>query len=75
MTSERADPRQSTEGARLRCAHPGQAISIGTAAVTKLHLDLQFTRYRADNSAIGSFRSLWIVTKEGGRCAVAVEFR
>jgi hypothetical protein len=28
-------------------------------------------RYRADNSVIGSFRSLWIVTEDGGRWAVA----
>jgi hypothetical protein len=37
----------------------------------KVHLDVQFTRYRADNSAIGSFRSLWIVTEQGSRWAVA----
>ena len=37
----------------------------------KVHFDVQFTRYRADNSAIGAFRSLWIVTEGGGRWAVA----
>jgi hypothetical protein len=42
-----------------------------TAADTKVHLDVQFTRYRADNSVIDSFRSLWIVTKDDGRWAVA----
>jgi hypothetical protein len=36
-----------------------------------VHLDVQFTRYRADNSVIGSFRSLWIVAEYGGRWAVA----
>jgi hypothetical protein len=36
-----------------------------------VHLDVQFTRYRADNSVIGRFRSLWIVTRQGGRWAVA----
>jgi hypothetical protein len=41
------------------------------AGATKVHLDVQFTRYRADNSAIGSFRSLWIVTADGGGWAVA----
>ena len=45
-----------------------KVISAGEA---KVHLDVQFTRYRADNSAIGSFRSLWIVTKTDGRWAVA----
>jgi hypothetical protein len=42
------------------------------AGPSKVHLDVQFTRYRADNSAIGSFRSLWIVTEYAGRWAVAV---
>jgi hypothetical protein len=37
----------------------------------KVHLDVQFTRYRADNSVIGSFRSLWIVAANDGRWAVA----
>jgi hypothetical protein len=43
-------------------------IHFGTM---KVHLDVQFTRYRADNSAIGRFRSLWIVTKQNGSWAVA----
>jgi hypothetical protein len=41
------------------------------ARAAKVHLDVQFTRYRADNSVIGSFRSLWIVTEDDGRWAVA----
>jgi len=41
------------------------------AGAAKVRLDVQFTRHRANNSVIGSFRSLWIVTKEGGRWAVA----
>jgi hypothetical protein len=44
---------------------------IIAAGPAKVHLDVQFTRYRADNSAIGSFRSLWIVTEQNGRWAVA----
>jgi hypothetical protein len=36
-----------------------------------VHWDVQFTRYRIDNSVIGSFRSLWIVAKSGGYWAVA----
>ena len=39
------------------------------AGPDKVHLDVQFTRYRADNSAIGSYRSLWIVSKLDGRWA------
>jgi hypothetical protein len=45
-----------------------KTIAAGPA---KVHLDVQFTRYRADNSVIGRFRSLWIVTNQGGRWAVA----
>jgi hypothetical protein len=41
------------------------------AGAAKVHLDVQFTRYRSDKSVIGSFRSLWIVTKKEGRWAVA----
>jgi hypothetical protein len=41
------------------------------AGPAKVHLDVQFTRYCADNSVIGSFRSLWIVSEYGGRWAVA----
>jgi hypothetical protein len=42
------------------------------AGPEKVHFDVQFTRYRADNSAIGSFRSLYIVTKREGCWAIAV---
>lgn len=35
----------------------------------KVHLDVNFTRYRADNSELGSFRSLWIVSRLDGRWA------
>jgi hypothetical protein len=46
--------------------------NVIAAESDKVHLDVQFTRYRADNSAIGSFRSLWIVSKLGGRWAAQV---
>lgn len=42
------------------------------AGPDKVHFDVQFTRYRADNSPIGSFRSLWIVSRVGGRWAAQV---
>jgi hypothetical protein len=35
----------------------------------KVHLDVQFTRYRADGSAIASYRSIWVVTRIDGRWA------
>jgi len=45
--------------------------NIIAAGPAKVHLDVQFTRYRADDSPIGLFRSLWIVTQSGGHWAVA----
>jgi len=36
----------------------------------KVHIDTKFTRCRADGSVIGSFESLYIVTKEEGRWGV-----
>jgi hypothetical protein len=46
--------------------------NVIAAGPDKVHLDVQFTRYRADTSAIGSFRSLWIVSKLDGRWAAQV---
>ncbi len=45
--------------------------NVIAAGPTKVHLDVQFTRYRTDNAVIGAFRSLWIVTRSDGRWAVA----
>lgn len=36
------------------------------AGPDKVHLDVQFTRYQADGSSMGSFRSLWVVTLRDG---------
>jgi hypothetical protein len=41
------------------------------AGPEKVHLDVQFTRYREDNSVIGRFRSLYIVTQRNGRWGIA----
>jgi hypothetical protein len=46
-------------------------LRVIAAGPSKVHLDVQFSRYRADNSVIGSFRSFWIVTEKDGRWAVA----
>jgi hypothetical protein len=46
--------------------------NVIAAGPDKVHFDLQFTRYRANNTAMGSFRSLWIVTKLNGRWAAHV---
>jgi hypothetical protein len=46
-----------------------RVIAAGPA---KVHLDVQFTRYRGDNSPIGAYRSLWIITRDDdGHWAVA----
>lgn len=39
------------------------------SSADKVHFDVQFTRYRADGSSMGSFRSLWVVAKINGRWA------
>lgn len=43
--------------------------NVIAAGPDKAHLDVQLTRFRADNSVIGRFRSLWIVSKVDGRWA------
>jgi hypothetical protein len=40
------------------------------AAPDKIHVDTKFTRYRADGSVLGSYESLYILTKEDGRWGV-----
>lgn len=46
--------------------------NVISAGPDKVHLDVQFTRYRADGSVIGRFRSLWIVSRLEGRWAAHV---
>jgi hypothetical protein len=43
---------------------------IINASADKAHVDTRFSRYRADGSTIGSYDSLYIVTKENGRWGV-----
>jgi hypothetical protein len=40
------------------------------SSADKVHVDTKFTRCRADDSVIGSFESLYIVTREDGRWGV-----
>lgn len=40
------------------------------AATDKIHVDTKFTRFRADGSVLGSYESLYILTKEDGRWGV-----
>ena len=44
--------------------------SIIHASDDKVHVDTRFTRYRADGTRIGSYDSLYILTKENGRWGV-----
>ncbi len=37
---------------------------------TKVHLKVQFSRYRADGSKIGTFPSIWIMTKQDGHWGI-----
>lgn len=46
--------------------------NIIAAGPDKVHVDLQFTRYRADDTALGSYRSLWVITRVDGRWAAAL---
>ena len=43
--------------------------NVISASRDKVHIDLQFTRYRADDSSLGSFRSIWTITQIDGRWA------
>lgn len=45
------------------------SIDVLAAATDKVHLDVRFTRYRQDGSALGSFRSLWVISEIDGRWA------
>ena len=44
-----------------------EPIDVGP---NKVHFRVQFTRFRADGSAIGSYKSLYIVTFKDGRWAI-----
>lgn len=57
---------QSTEWARTAWDYV-EPIDVGP---DKVHFRVQFTRYRADGSAIGSYRSLYIVSNKGGRWGI-----
>lgn len=46
------------------------AVDVIDAGPEKVHFRVRFTRYRADGSAIGSYRSLYIVTSKDGRWAI-----
>ena len=44
--------------------------NIVHASESKVHVDTQFTRYRADDSVIASYESLYVLTYEAGRWGI-----
>jgi len=48
----------------------GDYVEVIDAGPEKVHFRVQFTRYRADGSVLGSYRSLYIVTLKDGRWAI-----
>ncbi|MFZ2143043.1 MAG: hypothetical protein WAV78_39930 [Xanthobacteraceae bacterium] len=40
-----------------------------SASTEKVHLDVQFSRYRADGSVLGRYRSIWVVSSIDRRWA------
>lgn len=45
------------------------SVDVMAASAEKVHLDVRFTRYRADKSSLGSFRSLWVIADLDGKWA------
>jgi hypothetical protein len=39
------------------------------AEAEKVHLDMEFTRFRTDGSELGTYRSIWVITRIDGRWA------
>lgn len=42
------------------------ALNVIAAEPRKVHLDVHFTRFRADNSILGKYRSLWVIADLDG---------
>jgi hypothetical protein len=45
---------------------------VVAASPDKVHIQTLFVRYRADNTVLGSFESLYVVTRENGRWGVRI---
>jgi hypothetical protein len=43
--------------------------NVIAASPDKVHFDIEFTRWRADGSSLGRYRSIWVVTRINGRWA------
>lgn len=44
-------------------------LNVIAAEPSKVHLDVHFTRFRADDSVLGQFRSLWVLAEIDGKWA------
>lgn len=44
-------------------------LNVIAGSADKVHLDVQFTRCRADGSVLGTFRSIWVIALLDGRWA------
>lgn len=45
-------------------------IRVIQSSQNKVHLAIQFSRYKADGTKIGSYPSLWVITNEAGHWGV-----
>ena len=43
--------------------------NVVAASASKVHLDVAFTRFSDDGATMGSFRSLWVITRREDRWA------
>lgn len=41
-------------------------LDVIVADANKVHLNVRFTRYREDDSSLGTFKSLWVITRIDG---------
>ena len=48
------------------------SIEVIAASPGKVHLDVRFTRFKADGEPLGQFRSLWVIAEQDGRWAAAL---
>lgn len=65
-----ADFRARAEADWARSAWDEREVVAADAG--KVHLAVRFTRYRADGSALSSYRSLWVVTRVDARWGVSL---
>lgn len=45
------------------------SVDVMASSPDKVHLDVRFTRYQADDTSLGSFRSLWVIADLENRWA------